>query len=59
MWLWTIVGVGVAAYCIATGVMFARQKRYVWAALGIAGGILILLMPVVGQTDAVKIDLPA
>lgn len=59
MWFWTAVGLAVAAYCIITGTMFLRQKRYVWAALGIAGGILTLFVPVVGQTHAVKIDLPA
>jgi hypothetical protein len=58
IWVWTAVGLATAAYCIATGIMFLRQKRYACAVAGIALGITILFMPVPGVTGPVKIDLP-
>lgn len=56
MLLWTIVSLGVAAYCLARGILDIRQQRYVWAVLGMAAAAAILLTPV--QTHAVKLDLP-
>ena len=58
IWVWTAVGVATAAYCIATGIMFLRQKRYTLAVVGIALGVALLFMPVPGVTGPVKIDLP-
>ncbi|RYF13716.1 MAG: hypothetical protein EOO77_15120 [Oxalobacteraceae bacterium] len=59
IWVWTAIGVAVAAYCIVTGVMFLRQKRHVWGVAGIVLGLAVLFMPVPGVTGPVKIDLPA
>jgi len=59
VWFWTVAGLIASIYCIATGIMHFRQKRYVWAALGMASGLFILFTPINGQTHVVKIDLPA
>ncbi|MGY2736419.1 hypothetical protein [Sphingomonas sp. UYP23] len=59
IWVWTAVGLVAACYCIATGFAYLKQKRYVRGALGIISGVLLLFVPVSGQTSAVKIDLPA
>lgn len=59
MWFWTIAGLIAAAYCVASGVLHFREKRYVWAALGLASAIFILFNPIGAETHAVKIDLPS
>jgi hypothetical protein len=48
-----------AIYCVSSGVIHFRQKRYVWAALGFASAAFILFNPIGAKTHAVKIDLPA
>ena len=57
MFAFTIVAFAAAAYCIARAVIDLREKRYVWAAIGIVAGAAILLTPI--QTHAIKVDLPA
>lgn len=59
IWVWTIIGLIAASYCILTGLMYLKQKRYVWAVVGILSGLLLLFVPISGETSAVKIDLPA
>ena len=59
MWLWTIAALMAVIYCVASGIIHFRQKRYVWAALGFASAAFILFNPIGAETHAVKIDLPA
>ncbi|HEX6741077.1 MAG TPA: hypothetical protein VF079_04700 [Sphingomicrobium sp.] len=56
MALWTIMSLGVAAFCVARAIDDLRRRRYAWAALGFVAAAAILLTPV--QTHAVKLDLP-
>jgi hypothetical protein len=46
----------VALYCMVRVVLDIRQRRYLWAALGIAATAVIVLVPI--PTHAVKVDLP-
>jgi len=59
MWLWTIAALMTAVYCVASGVMHLRHKRYIWAALGFASALFILFNPIGAETHAVKIDILA
>ena len=59
MWLWTCAGLLAAYYCVASGVLYFRKKRYVWAALGFASAVFILFNPIGAETHSVKIDLPS
>ena len=52
----TMVAFAVAAYCIVRAVIDLREKRYIWAVIGILAGAAILLTPI--QTHAVKVELP-
>jgi hypothetical protein len=54
--IWAIAVLAVAAYCFARGIVDLRQRRFVWGAVGILGGIIIMTVPI--QTHAVKYDLP-
>jgi len=45
-----------AAFCIVRGIADLRARRFVWGALGLAAGALLILTPI--PTHAVKIDLP-
>ncbi len=56
MTTWMIAMSAAVIYCIVRGVADLRQRHYVWGALGIASGALLLLVP--EPTHAVKIDLP-
>ena len=58
MTLWFAVGGAVGLFCIVRGIVDLRQKRLVWGALGILGGLALWTTPI--QTHAVKYDiLPA
>lgn len=53
---WVLAGLAAAAYCIARGIVDLRQRRFVWGALGVLAGLLLMSIPI--QTHAVKFDLP-
>jgi hypothetical protein len=53
---WVLAGLAVALYCIARGVVDLRQRRFVWGALGIVSGLVLMTTPI--QSHAVKYDLP-
>jgi hypothetical protein len=53
---WLIIGLIVALYCLARGIVDLRRRSFIWGALGIAAGALLLSLPI--QTHAVKYDLP-
>lgn len=56
-WLfWNTALLAAAAYCAVRAVVDFRQRRYAWAALGIASAAVILLVPI--PTHAVKVTLP-
>jgi hypothetical protein len=57
MLAFAIVAFVAAAHCIARAVIDLREKRYVWAAIGIVVGAAILLTPI--QTHAIKMDVPS
>ena len=59
MLFWTLAGALAALHCVARGVQDLRQKRYIWGALGIVSGAILLLTPIGAQTHTIKIDLPA
>lgn len=55
--VWWLLASGAATvYCIVRSVVDLRQKRYVWAAIGLISAAILLLSPV--QTHAVKLDFP-
>lgn len=54
--LWSAVLCSAALYCIVRGLQDLRQKQYVWGALGITSGLILLLVPI--QTHAVTVTLP-
>ena len=54
---WMVVAFVAAAYCVVRAIFDLREKRFLWAALGILGGAAILFTPI--ETHAVKVDLPA
>ncbi|MDE1149621.1 MAG: hypothetical protein PW843_23970 [Azospirillaceae bacterium] len=41
-----IIAVLAGVYCLVRALLDLRQKRYVWAVLGLAVGIALLAMPV-------------
>ena len=43
-------------YCFARGIVDLRQRRFGWAAAGIASGVALLLVPI--PSHAIKIELP-
>jgi hypothetical protein len=53
--MWAIAMLAVAAYCFARGIADLRQRRFVWGALGVLAGVIIVTMPI--QSHAVKFDL--
>jgi hypothetical protein len=53
---WTIAVLAAATYCIIRGVIDLRERRYVWATIGIVCGALLLLTPI--ESRAIKFDLP-
>lgn len=55
--LWLVAQFFTAAYCIARAVSDFRKARPVWAVLGVAAGLAILLSPI--PTRAVNVALPA
>lgn len=54
--LWAIAAFCACLYCLVRGALDFRRGRYVWGALGMLSGLILLLMPM--QTHAVKVDLP-
>jgi hypothetical protein len=54
--VWAIAVLAVGAYCFVRGIVDLRQRRFVWGALGILNGILIMTVPI--QAHAIKYDLP-
>ena len=55
---WWLLASGIAGtYCLVRAIVDLWQRQYVWAALGLVSGAVLLLTPV--QTHAVKIELPA
>lgn len=55
MFWWMLASGGAALYCIARAVVDVRQRRYLWAALGIISAAVLLLTQV--KTHVVKVDL--
>lgn len=53
---WLIIGGLAAIYCLARAFVDFREKRYVWAALGLLTAIAIIAVPI--PTHAVKVDIP-
>jgi hypothetical protein len=56
MFWWLLASGSATIYCIARAFVDLRQKRYVWAAIGLVSAGVLLLTPV--NTHAVKVDLP-
>ena len=57
MTAFTLIATALALlYCIGRAVVDFGQRRYRWAAAGIACAILLLTIPI--ETHAVKYDLP-
>ena len=50
---WAALAVGI--FCVIRGVADLRARRYVWGALGVLAGLVLLLTPF--ATEAVKFDL--
>ena len=57
MTLWMAAGLLAGTFCLARGAVDLWQRNYIWGALSIAIGCVLLLTPI--QTHAVKLDLPA
>ena len=56
MILTLVVALLVGAFCLVRGVVDLRQRKYVWASIGIlAGVVLIVTAPI--PTHAEKVDL--
>ncbi|QDX26540.1 hypothetical protein FPZ54_11240 [Sphingomonas suaedae] len=54
--LWSAAVIGACVYCVARSMVDFRRRNYVWGALGLASGLLLLLVPM--PTHAVKVELP-
>ena len=55
-WLYPVLLLGVAAFCLVQAIRDYRRKHYVWAVLSLACTALLLLMPF--PTHSVAVDLP-
>jgi hypothetical protein len=46
-------------YCLVRALFDIRDKRYLWAALGLAAAVVIILMPVGKHTATVTVAVPS
>ena len=53
---WIYASIAVAVFCVIRGIVDLRQRRFVWGALGILSGLVIMTTPI--PSHAVKYDLP-
>ncbi len=53
---WMLASCVAGIYCVVRAIADLRQRRYIWGAIGLISGAVLLLTPV--QPRAVKIDLP-
>lgn len=51
---WVALAVGI--FCVVRGVADLRAKRYMWGALGVLAGLVLVLTPI--STEVSKFDLP-
>ena len=56
MSIWTIAGFLAAIYCVARAIQDLRERRYVWAVLGVLAAVAIMAVPI--PTHAEKVDIP-
>jgi hypothetical protein len=56
MLLWTVLALGAAAYCLVRAIQDFRDRKYVWAVVGVLAAAGLLLTPI--QTHAVNFDFP-
>lgn len=56
MLLWSLAALAATLYCIARAIVDFRQRKYVWAVLGLGSAAILLLTPI--STHAVKVDVP-
>jgi len=52
---WMGIAFAVGIFCVVRGGFDLRERRYGWAALGILGGLFLILAPI--PTHAIKLDL--
>jgi hypothetical protein len=52
---WIYASMAAALYCLVRGIVDLRERRFVWAALGIVSGLVLMLTPI--RSHAVKYDL--
>lgn len=53
---WLVAGPAAAVYCIARRSVDLRQRRFLWGALGLIAGLVLMTTPI--ESHAVKYDLP-
>ena len=57
-WVVTAIVCAAVVYCVARGLRDLRERRFGWAALGLASAVGLLCVPMPITTQAVKVDLP-